>query len=341
MIISGAGAAGCVAAKILVDAGYSVLVAEKMSLLREKSCNGILIRKAVAIAEDVFGQIPQAVRCDPQINMGYTLQNERHVMFTIDGLGMNVWRNLFDYWMAVETDEAGAEIRENTEIIGFRNEGDHVVVSLQNEIVTEEKGRVLVGCDGVVSAVRQILRNEKRESIVTYQTYSTGSIDLDPNYFHAYLQPEFSEHAAWCCIKDEFVIVAVSAKDQSMLPEYYQRFKEYLVRELGAEFGDLEREEYGLLPSVTPTDMGEDRIFLAGDAANFLSPVCEGIAPAFVSASAFAEAYKRVCTPGNNPDTALLRNAYENNLASSKEFMRRQWTMLGHASPKFSYITNV
>ncbi|WP_338095574.1 NAD(P)/FAD-dependent oxidoreductase [Methanorbis rubei] len=344
MIISGAGAAGCVAAKLLADAGYSVLVAEKMSLLREKSCNGILIRKSIAITEHVFGQIPQAVRCNPQINKGFTLLNEQRVKSTVEGHGMNVWRNLFNYWMAVETEDAGARVLEKTEVIDFRIEEDHVAVSLLGKKTRTEKGRVLLGCDGVTGAVRKTLRNRPGDSIATYQTFSPGSVDLDPDYFHAYLQPEYSGHAAWCCIKDEFVVITVSGRDPSMLPEYYQKFTEYLVKEFDAELGDVQWEEYGLLPDVAPTnpvDIGEGRIFFAGDAANFLTPVCEGISPAFMSAYAFAEAYKRICKPGEDPNPEKLRDEYERNLASSREHMYQQWKMLGYASPRFAYLTNV
>ncbi len=344
VIISGAGPAGCAAAKMLVDAGYSVFVAEKNPLMREKSCNGVLVRKSVALAEYVFGQIPQAVLSDIPINRGLILVNERRVKSTVEGQGLNVWRNLFDYWMAAETGDAGATIRENPEVTGFRSENSHVAVTFLGPDVQEEKGRVLLGCDGTESIVRRTLRHSPGEHIVTYQTYSSGSIDLDPAYFHAYLQKECSGYAAWCCVKDEYVTIAVRGRDSSQLPQYYKKFVEYLTKEAHAKLGNILQEEYGTLPYVAPSnpiDTGEGRIFLAGDAANLLNPICEGISPALVSAYAFAEAYKRISKPGCDPDVALLRDAYKSNSASGREHLYRQWKMLGYASPKFAYLIDI
>lgn len=59
VLVIGAGPAGCMAAKKSADAGYDVLLVDKMDLPREKSCSGILIQKSVQMVEAEFGKIPE------------------------------------------------------------------------------------------------------------------------------------------------------------------------------------------------------------------------------------------------------------------------------------------
>jgi flavin-dependent dehydrogenase len=76
VLVIGAGPAGCMAAKKSADAGYDVLLVDKMDLPREKSCSGILIQKSVQMVEAEFGKIPEMTFSHPQINRGIILTNE-------------------------------------------------------------------------------------------------------------------------------------------------------------------------------------------------------------------------------------------------------------------------
>ena len=60
--------------------------------------------------------------------------------------------------------------------------------------------------------------------IHTYQTFNLGSIDLDYQFFHAYLQPELSEHDAWFNVKDNQMVHGVSVLMLFLFivfPEFY------------------------------------------------------------------------------------------------------------------------
>ncbi|MBR0375758.1 MAG: FAD-dependent monooxygenase, partial [Firmicutes bacterium] len=56
VIVVGAGPAGSTAAKTLADRGHRVLLAEKFSMPRYKSCSGQLIKKSLDLVERYYGE---------------------------------------------------------------------------------------------------------------------------------------------------------------------------------------------------------------------------------------------------------------------------------------------
>lgn len=71
VMVIGAGPTGCVAAKILAEKGYKILLVEKCKMPRYKSCSGILIKKSMELVECYFGEcIPSSATCSPTENKG-------------------------------------------------------------------------------------------------------------------------------------------------------------------------------------------------------------------------------------------------------------------------------
>lgn len=107
-----------------------------------------------------------------------------------------------------------------------------VEVCLHGQKNYTEGARYVIDCEGVVGALkRQIARQyvgkitgEVPGYITTYQTFNQGSIDLDPHYFYAYLQPGLSEYDAWFNVKDDLLVLGVSVKDMDKTGYYYERF---------------------------------------------------------------------------------------------------------------------
>lgn len=179
VIVSGAGPAGCIAAKVLADAGYTVLLTEKCPVPREKSCSGILLEKSVGLIDAFFGKIPRSVLSTPHQIKGLRVTTEVGKRFTFERMGINVWRSLFDYWLVLEIMDAGAEFRGHTEVSGYREEADRVVVTLCDGTVSEESARILIGCDGAegvssaayCAGLRQIIspriRSVRRDPLIS------------------------------------------------------------------------------------------------------------------------------------------------------------------------------
>lgn len=350
VIVIGAGPAGCVAAKNMSEYGYNVLLTEKMSLPREKSCSGILIPKSIQMIEKEFGKIPEAVFSNPPINQGIVI-NIAGEEYRFESEGYNIWRNLFDQWMCLKAEDAGCTIKTLTSALNCEEKKDHVRVNFarmslkkKNNFKDEmgffqEKAKFVIACDGTSSRIRRDLLNSPSKHIITYQTFCKGSIDLDSGFFHAFLDPQLSQYDAWFNVKDDYLIMGVGVKDASLMKYYHSKFVSYLKTHHNARILSKEKEEVGLMPHITPdfrVDLGKGRVLLAGDAAHLLNPMGEGISSALSSGYAAAEAIKVEYDSEEQINSGTILDRYECNLKGEIDYMKRQWRFLGTLSPEFA-----
>lgn len=259
IVIAGAGPAGCITAKLLADSGYSVLIADKTAMPRQKSCSGIL--------EHTFGKIPRAVYAEPHLNKGVILTTDTGMKVPVEGLCLSIWRSLLDYWMALEAADAGAVFLEETPVTGFSKKKDHVAVRFGGKSASRLSARVLAGCDGPAGTIRRKLRKKPGDCITTYQVYAKGEIDLDPAYFHTFLQPELSDYDAWCMVKDDYIITGVGVYHAPDTGRYHKKFLAYLAENHHARLSAPKFAERWLLPRITPenpVDKGEENLQRSG-----------------------------------------------------------------------------
>lgn len=341
VIVIGAGPAGCMAAKRAANEGFNVLLVERMKLPREKSCSGLLIKKAVDILENEFGKIPGSVLCRPNINKGIIITNEENRTFKFESDGFNVWRSLFDQWLVLKATDDGAEFRQSTSAISCQEKHDHVRVRLQSDETYCEKARVVIACDGANSVIKKNLLGTPNNYIFTYQTFCKGSINLGYDFFHAFLHHKLSQYDAWFNVKDDFLIFGVGVREPAVMKMYHSQFLSFLNLQFNAEIESCVKGEIGIMPRIMPgcpVDLGKGRVLFAGEAANFINPMGEGISGALVSGHAAAEAFKSVYVKNNGFNAECLVDIYRNNVAHEKQYMTRQWSILASMSPKFSYM---
>ena len=342
VLVVGAGPAGCMAAKKVADAGYKVLLVEKMEVPREKSCSGILIKKSVSAVEKEFGKIPEGVLCQ-QKNQGIIITNERNKVFKFESEGLNVWRSSFDHWLTSVAEDAGVEFRQSTSLVSCEEKEDHVAVKLKSSGTYCEEAKIVIACDGANSKVKRdlvkrgLLKTENRH-IITYQTFCRGTVDLDSKFFHAYLDPRFSQYDAWFNVKDDLLIFGVGVKEASLIKDYHSVFLSFMASKFNAKIQSFVKGEIGLLPCIMQgcsLDLGKGRILFAGEAANFLNPMGEGISSALITGRAAAESV----ISSQEAGYLDLQDAYRNSVENEREYMMRQWRFLTKLSPRFSYLT--
>lgn len=341
VIVIGAGPAGCMVAKRLGESGYTVLLVEKMQIPREKSCSGILIERTVEFVEHEFGKIPKAVFCEPNVTKGLILYNEENQPFKFESKGYNIWRKTFDEWLTVQAIDTGVEVRVLTRALSCEEKKDHVTVCLQSDTKYEETAKTVIVCDGAGSAIKRSVLKVSGANIITYQTFCKGSIDLDYNFFHAFLNPQFSEHDAWFNVKDDFLIFGVCVKDASKIESYYTAFMSFLTTHYNAKIKVCSKGERWIMPEIEPgcpPHLGKGRVLFAGETAGFLNPMGEGISSALISGCAAADAIKQ--TDDVRECGEVLLTAYENQIMQEKERMIRQWDLLARISPKFYRYIN-
>ena len=205
VIVVGAGPAGCTAAKALAEKGYKVLLVEKFKMPRYKSCSGVLIKKSMELVKKYFGEaVPESAMCTPTDNRGMVFTNDAGKEYRFEQEGLNVWRSHFDGWLAEKAKESGAEVRDGVAVLSCTEKDGFVEVSLHGQKNYTEGARYVIDCEGVVGALKRKITGEVPGYITTYQTFNEGSIDLDPHYFYAYLQPELSEYSNDSRLSDAF-----------------------------------------------------------------------------------------------------------------------------------------
>lgn len=335
LIVVGAGPAGAAAAKFAAEADLKVLLLEKMKMPREKSCSGFLIQKSVQFIRRHYGEMPENVFCRPENTGGFILTNDGGEEFRFESPGLNIWRGAFDGWLAKKAEEAGADIRDESFVKNIENTGDTVNVCLNDGAVFQAKYAVL--CEGAAGNLKSKITGRKERKIITYQTFCRGSIRLDPKFFYAYLQAEFSEYDAWINFKDEFIIFGVAVENAENIQLCHRKFTSFLKAEHGLRIDEIVKEEKWLMPKILPecrTDIGCGRILFAGEAAGFLNPMGEGISSAFLTGKAAACAVKTATDEKTAPER--LAELYEKRIEDERRYMIRQWKLTGSLSGRFA-----
>lgn len=341
VIVIGAGPAGCTAAHELASKGYHVLLVEKFKLPRTKSCSGILIKKSMDLIKRYFGEAtPEYTMCTPADNRGMVFTNDKGQEYRYEQEGLNIWRSSFDYWLASKSVQASVELRDETTALSCEEEKDCVQVKLKGASFYSEKAKLVMVCDGAVGSVKRKAIPIPQDYITTYQTFHKGSIDLDPHYFYAYLQPHLSEYDAWFNVKDDYLIFGVAVKDTRKLAHYHSAFIEYMQEHHKARIEPKGKSEKWLMPQIKPgcpIDYGVGRLLFAGETAGFLNPMGEGISAGMESGYAAAKAIESI-ELDNELGFQNMYTAYQKNTAILKTHLERQWSFVANIAGTFAHM---
>ncbi len=304
VVIIGAGPSGAATAKGLVNEGLSVLVIEKKKLPRYKICSGIIFRKSQDITEKYFGKIPKSAFASPELLNEVRLwsddENYTDWPFSKDGRGApNVWRSEYDYWL-VKT--SGAEIRECLALVDFIDTGDYILLKCRdasNNKIVDIKCTYLVSAEGSRSVIRAGLNPEFERELkwfVAYQNYYDGNSDLDPHFFHGFLEPQYGDVYAWFNVKDGLQIFGTAVRKGNKIEPYLLKYTELLKKKFGLKLKKMIRKSGCLGNDMCPKGkfyLGNGNILLVGEAAGFLNAFGEGISCALSTGLFAAEAISK------------------------------------------------
>ena len=156
-VICGAGPSGSTCAKYMAEKGLKVVVLEKNSFPRDKPCGGALrpsVIKEFDYVRDGIKKIPhnvclRAKMYPPSLQNCVDYRPNKPVLY-------NIQRRHFDSMLADFARDAGAEIRENTEVkkVNVKNGG----YALQIKNKKEVQGKVIIGAGGMHDPVARYLR---------------------------------------------------------------------------------------------------------------------------------------------------------------------------------------
>lgn len=342
VIVIGAGPAGCTAAKILSERGCKVLLTERHRLPRYKSCSGVLIKKTLELVQMYFGEkVPESAACEPVRNFGMIFTDDKGKEYRFEQEGLNIWRSGFDGFLAEKAKECGTEIADRTSVLSCTQSESSVRVTLrrENREKCTEEAAYIIDCEGAAGVFKRTVIPSSPDSIITFQTFNEGSIDLDCHYFYAYLQRELSEYDAWFNVKDNLLVFGTAVEDREKIGYYYGNFISYMKSRHNLKIKKQLKSEKWIMPHIRPghsINYGIGRVLFAGEAAGFLNPMGEGISCGMESGYNAANA---VAKHFDDPDSAC--GCYERESFMLEAYMKRQWAFVGGLSERFSEMKNI
>jgi len=325
VIVVGAGPAGATTATILAQKGYDVLMLDRHSFPRDKACGD--------------GIPAGAIEMMMRLGMGEKINKavEREEFYLVDSVRIispkgNVLqaplidgkeggksyvapRVYFDAVIQQQAKESGAEFEralvkgplvENGRVVGVRAQ--------LNGDVKEIRSKVVVGADGVTSAITRALRPKERQHVDSHRAVALRAYIQDieeiPHEVEFYLYDEILPGYAWIfpAGKNKANIglgmrLDIFRKANHNLKEMLQRFldmpqiKKRLIR--GGEVDGIKSWQlnFGSQKRLQHTFNGA---LLVGDAAGFINPLTGGgIHNAMISADLAGETIDKALAKGD------------------------------------------
>ncbi|GJQ23111.1 MAG: hypothetical protein HBSAPP01_09010 [Candidatus Brocadia sapporoensis] len=311
VIIVGAGPSGAAAARGLINGGLKVLVIEKKKLPRYKICSGIIFKKSQEITKKYFGQIPHSAYAAPNFLKGVRFWDNNEYFtdwpFSKDGNGApNIWRSEYDYWLIKNS---GAEVLDCWNVTGFTDSNHHVSLECYHTNRNEKKEikcKYLISAEGSQSLIRSRLDPPFEKSLkwfIAYQNYYEGYSDIDPYFYHGFLNSQYGDVYAWFSMKDGLQVFGTAVKMGNKLSFCLDHYTKMLENKFGLRLTKLIRKTACLGNDMCTTDrfyLGKGNVFLVGEAAGFLNAFGEGISCALSTGLSAAEAICKSVSSGGD-----------------------------------------
>lgn len=290
-IVAGAGPAGSAAAALLAREGLSILLLEKSKHPRHKSCGGGLSARLLPFLDSDVGQVID----ETVYHTAFQYRKKQATFSSKRPVAYLVRRRRFDAYLAGKARAAGAELREESPLLQWREVPEGVEVESR---AGRDTASFLIAADGARSRIaRQLYPDWKKEfafSIEAERPFSpsgarkTVFIDLTVPKGYGWLFPK----------GDEAAIGIAGFRGKEKKP--HRLYEQFLSRNLLAEEGPL--PPHGcVLPIYRPSPFSlvKGRVLLTGDAGALVDPLFgEGIYYAVRSGQMAANAVARALGKG-------------------------------------------
>lgn len=305
--VVGAGPAGTVAALLLARAGRRVVLLEKASLPRAKTCGGGLVRRAFGILPDDI-ELATERGCHA-IGLSFVGHELEFVVRREKPVVVMTMRASLDHSLVQAARQAGADVREECTVRGLKRTPQGVHIDTSNGPVEAE---VVIGADGVLSTVAKLAGWTKApQSIPALEAEVQVPAEVRERFETARFDFEASDQGyGWVFPKQHHLSCGVLTmrRGKSQLASDLERY----LAAVGVD--QIERvDQRGYLIPIRPRPGGaaRDRVLLVGDAAGLADPLtCEGISLAMWSGRLAAEAILA-------DDAHGAASAYRNRLAAT------------------------
>lgn len=288
VIVVGTGPAGAVLAYLLAKRGLDVLILERATLPRYKSCGGGVTWKAMqnlpfdasAVFEQkaVGGIVTYAGQQLLKVEVGWPV-------------AWLVMRDRFDHYLVQQAVGAGAHLLEGISVVDVEDRGDKVVVvTNQGEL----EAHLLAGADGVNSIVARSvgLLTDREVGVALEAELAVAPASLEAQ--GAYATFDFGALPGgygWIFPKRDHLSVGIFKAIPGRAIGLKKALEKFIASEavlLDPRILHLQGHQIPL--GGRPQTLHKGRVLLVGDAANLADPwMGEGISYAVVSARLAAE----------------------------------------------------
>lgn len=283
LIVVGGSAVGLYLAKEFSQKGNSVLVLERKKEIGGKVCSGL-------VSKHIFSFFKKE-------NLGDLIENNfdkariwiENKYFDFSGEALLFNRQKLDEFLFKEAQKAGAEVQFQKEVIKIEENKDFVLVKTKDG--TEFKGKVLAGCDGVLSRVAKEvgLPQQKKLLLGIVTKLTTNNLKLKTknsklNFPELFFTKDFPGFFGWKIPRENVIEYGTALEPKKRPKERLEEWLKknfqfsrppYFTRRNGRAIFNFQFQA-ALIPSYPLKKTTTKRIFLCGDAAGQIKPYTGG-----------------------------------------------------------------
>jgi geranylgeranyl reductase family protein len=310
VIVVGAGPGGSAAASFLARRGLDVLLLDKSDFPRDKVCGDGLTPQALywcdrlGCIDEVLAQTRGVIHdCDLFVNGKRVLTGGFPDGTAYPDFAVLLDRRRFDHTLMRNALAHGARFRAGVSVRGVERDAEGATVVARTAAGVERiRARLVIGSDGVSSAVSRAIGNTLKDGVmaISLRTYYTA-VKIEGAPIRVYFDRDYFPGYGWLFVDDAgFANIGLGyAFDRNFpLADLAATFKRFVATELADALKGATQcagVSGGSAAFYRPRAVVDDRVMLVGDAANQADPLNGGgihkaMEGAYLAAEAAADA---------------------------------------------------
>lgn len=294
IVIIGGGPAGSTFARLMSNKNLKIALINGLNERHKKPCGGLISPDAQKSLECLKLSLPNEILVSPQLFSVRTIDIESKLTRYYKRNYINVDRYLFDKWLLSLVPETVDIINSYCYKIEKHNDKYLVKIKINDKELTIET-KYLVGADGSNSIVRNTFFKNNIKSYMAIQEWFIDSKNSNQSY-SCIFDKTTSSSCSWSLNKNEYLIYG-GCFEKENAREKFEIQKERVSKHFNIKLDKPFKKEACLTLSprkLSDFCVGNNTIFLIGEAAGFISPSSfEGISYALNSGKLLSESFNK------------------------------------------------